>query len=88
MTIKELYIKLKELGISENNYYLHGMYGSIDDDDKLALIVKKEGEILNYEIYYKEKGEKCSIRKFVSEDEACQYMLKYIALEKVYRIEH
>lgn len=82
MTLKELYIKLKELDIPEDNYYLHGIYGSVNDDDKLALIVKKEKNTMSYEVYYKERGEKHSIRKFANEDQACQYMLKCLIENK------
>ncbi len=41
MTVAELHGKLKELGISENTYYLLGIYGSSDDNDKIALTIKK-----------------------------------------------
>jgi hypothetical protein len=42
MTLKELNIKLKGIGVSEDDYYLHGLSGSTNDDEKLALIIKRE----------------------------------------------
>lgn len=74
MVLKELYIKLKELGISEDKFYLHGLYGSTNDDEKLSLIIKKGKYSLEYETYYKERGEKHSVRIFKTENEACQYI--------------
>lgn len=78
MTLQELHIKLKELGVSEDRYYLHGLYGSTNDEDKLSLTIKKGIYTLEYEIYYKERGGKHSVRIFTSEDEACQYVYKQL----------
>lgn len=74
MTIQELYIKLKELGAPEDRYYLHGLYGSTNDDDKLSLTIKKGTYSVEYEVYFKERGEKHSTRIFANENEACQYL--------------
>lgn len=82
MTLNELYIKLKELGIPEDRYYLHGLYGSTNDDNKLALTVKKGEYTTEYEVYYKERGEKHSVRLFTTEDEACQYIYKQLKENK------
>ena len=41
MTLAELHNKLKELEIPENTYYLNGIYGSSDDNDKIALTIRK-----------------------------------------------
>lgn len=76
MTIKELYTKLIELGINKDSFYIQGIYGSTNDDDKYALIIRKEVNALVYEVYYKEKGEKNLSKKFSNEDQACQYMYK------------
>lgn len=76
MTLQELHRQLKELGISEDRYYLHGLYGSTNDDNKLALTIKKGKQIVEYEVYYKDRGEKHSERVFISEDEACLYVYK------------
>jgi hypothetical protein len=76
MTIQELHIELKTLGIPEDRYYLHGVYGSTNDDDKLSLIIRKGVYSVEYEVYFKERGEKHSTRVFKNEEEACQYMYK------------
>ena len=76
MTIKELYIELKKLEIPEDRYYLHGLYGSTNDDNKLALTIKKVKNITQYEVYYKERGEKHTVREFTIEDDVCQYIYK------------
>jgi hypothetical protein len=82
MTIAELYNNLKELGISEDKYYLHGLYGSTDDNDKLALIMRKGKYTVEYEAYFKERGEKHSIRIFSTEDEACLYVYNRLRANK------
>ncbi|MEK6154538.1 hypothetical protein WIW50_14810 [Flavobacteriaceae bacterium 3-367] len=82
MTIQELHIKLKELEISEEKYYLHGVYGSTNDDDKLSLTIKKGKHLTKYEVYYKEKGEKHSVRTFTEEEDACQYIHKRLKENK------
>ena len=82
MTIEELHIKLKDLGILENRYYLHGLYGSINDNDKLSLTIKKGVHSTEYEVYYKERGEKHSVRRFTVEDDACQYVYKRLKENK------
>lgn len=82
MTLKELYIKLKKSGISEDHYYLHGLYGSTNDDNKLALTIKKRKYSTEYEVYYKERGEKYSERIFKTEDDACQYIFKELMEDK------
>jgi hypothetical protein len=79
MTIAELHNKLKELKISEDDYYLHGIYGSTDDNDKIALVIKKGKFTVEYEVYYKEKGAKTSEKTFFSENEACQYIYKQLS---------
>lgn len=82
MTIAELHNSLKELGISEDKYYLHGLYGSTDDSDKLALIMRKGKYAVEYEVYYKEKGEKHSVGIFFTEDEACLYIFRRLKANK------
>lgn len=82
MTLKELHIKLKELGVPKDRYYLHGLSCSTNDDDKLALAIKKGGYTVEYETYYKARGEKHSIRIFATEDEACQYLYKRLKENK------
>ncbi|MDB5025938.1 MAG: hypothetical protein JWP78_3693 [Mucilaginibacter sp.] len=82
MTVNELYIKLKGLGIPDNRYYLHGLYGSTNDDDKLALVIKKGIHTIEYEVYYKERGEKHSVKVFATENDACQYVYKRLRENK------
>lgn len=82
MTLNELDKRLGELGISKNKYYLYGLYGSLDDNDKLALTIKKGNYNIEYEVYYKEKGDKTTIKVFVNEKEACQYFYKRLKKEK------
>lgn len=67
MTIQELHIKLKALGIPEDRYYLHGLYGSTNDDDKLSLNIRKGVYSVEYEVYFKEQGEKHLTRVFINE---------------------
>lgn len=76
MTIEELHTKLIELGIPSNSYYLHGLYGSTDDNEKIALTIKRGKYTIEYETYFKERGQKHSIRTFVNEDKATNWILK------------
>jgi hypothetical protein len=75
MTIEELHKKLIELQIPENQYYLHGLYGSTDDNDKIALIIKKGKYTIEYETYFKERGQKHSIMTFRDENEVSNWIL-------------
>ncbi len=76
MTISDLHAKLKENGISEDQYFLHGLFGSKDDNEKIALTIRKGQYGIEYETYYKEYGEKHSTRIFSNETEACEYIFK------------
>lgn len=78
MTLEDLYIKLKEAGIPEDRYYLHGIYGSSDDNDKYALVIKRGKYTIIYEVYYRERGEKSSVKTFTDEDRAYQYIYRRI----------
>ena len=71
MTIEELNSELNKLGVSDDRYYLHGLFGSTDDNDKIALTVKKGNYMIEYEVYYRERGEKHSTRTLTTEIEAC-----------------
>ncbi len=76
MTISELHNRLKESGINDDQYFLHGLFGSKDDNDKIALTIRKGQYVIEYETYYKERGEKHSIRTFTTEHEACEYIYR------------
>jgi hypothetical protein len=80
MTIEELYNKLVEMQIPADKYYLHGLYGSSDDNDKIAL-TKKGKYSIECETYFKARGEKFSIKILASEDEAANGLLKAIVNE-------
>lgn len=75
MTIEELYNKLEELKIPADQYYLHGLYGSPNDNDKMSLTIKRGKYTVEYEIYHRERGEKHSIQTFTDENEVCNYIL-------------
>ena len=81
MTIQELHNKLAELQIPEDRYYLHGLYGSSDDNDKIALTIRNCKCTIEYETYFKERGEKHSIRTFTNEDEVSNWILKKLVDE-------
>lgn len=59
------------MGILEDNYYLHGLYGSTND--KPALIIKRGKYTIQYEVYYKERGTISSLKVFTDEEDACRY---------------
>ena len=90
MTIEELNNELKNLGVSDDRYYLHGLFGSSDDNDKIAMTVKVGKYTAEYEVYYRERGEKHSSRTFTNEKEACEYVLSQIqevlTIEKVQKV--
>ena len=74
MTIDQLHNQLNQLGIPDDWYYIHGLYGATDDNEKLALVIKLDGP----EVYFKEYGVKTSLHKFRTEDEACNYMFLHL----------
>ena len=76
MTIAELYDELKNIGLDDSAIYLHGLHGSTDDNEKLSLTIKKGKYSAVWEVYFKERGEKHSIREFQNETDACEYYLK------------
>ncbi len=58
MTISELHNRLKENGINDDQFFLHGHFSSKDNNDKIALTIRKGQNGIEYEIYHKERGEK------------------------------
>ena len=91
MTIKELHKRIQNLGIPENRYYLHGLYGSTDDNEKYALAIRNGKYTTEFEVYYRERGEKHSIMVFTEEDKAYNYFFKNLkdgwTLENIPNIE-
>jgi hypothetical protein len=81
MKMTELHNRLQELGISETQYYLHGLHGSTNDDEKLSLTIRKNGDVIEYLTYFKERGARNSERIFLKEEEACQFLYEKLILE-------
>lgn len=69
MTVKELDTKLKEMRVPE--YYYSLLIGGTPNE-RLCLV--NEGN--KWQVYYSERGEKNGLKEFMSEDEACEHMLK------------
>ena len=89
MTLSELNTKLQNKGILKDKYFLHGLFGSADDNDKIGLTIRKGQYGLEYETYYKERGEKHSIIIFRTEKEACEHIYKKLIDEQTYsRVQH
>jgi len=84
MTLLELQTNLKKIGISEDQYFLNGNYGSVDDNEKISLNLKKGIFINVYETYFKQGGEKHSVKIFYSEKKACEYIYKKLTDEQAY----
>lgn len=78
MTIKELHLKLQELDIKKDSYFLHGLFGNTNDDEKLSMRIYRDKYSIIYEIYYKEKSNISILAKFNKEDEACGYFYNKI----------
>ncbi|MEM7548058.1 MAG: hypothetical protein AAF363_00180 [Bacteroidota bacterium] len=78
MTLKELHLKLKSLNIPEDQYCLHGLFGSANDDEKLSITIRKKKYNYEYEVYYKERGLRSFSRIFNSEEEATVYFYNQI----------
>ena len=78
MTIEQTYTRLKELKIPEEDYYLSGKYGSANDNEKPALIIKRGKFTIEYEVYFRERGELSSLQTFTNEDEACEVFFKQV----------
>ena len=81
MTLESLHQKLQSLNVSTDKYYLHGLYGSTDDNDKIALTIKRGKFVIEYFVYYRERGKKHSERIFTNEAEACKHVLSQIQEE-------
>jgi len=75
MTIRELEIKLKGLGIKKIFYSLSGGLPS-----EVFCIDRNES---NWEVYYSERGSKSQLKVFEKESEACDYFYKKITSDRV-----
>lgn len=84
MTISELHNKLKEIGIDEDQYSLHGLYGSTDGNEKIALSIKQGKYSIEFETYYRERGQNHSMRTFRTEKEACEFIFKKFLDEQTF----
>ena len=80
MTISQLHEQLQQLKVPDNWYYLHGLYGSPDDNDKIALVIKQG----HCDVYFKERGQKTTDLKFDTENEACKYVLKKMKAQMIF----
>ena len=76
MNIEDLYAELKTMAIPDSQIYLHGLYGSTDDNEKLALTIKMGKNRPIWEVYFRERGQINSLGQFNDEHSACQYYLK------------
>lgn len=76
--LEKLYFRLKALGVPEDSYYLQGLYGSTSDNDKLAMMVTKGKYVVEYEMYYKERGQKHIIQIFTDFDIASNYFIEQL----------
>lgn len=84
MTIEELHKRLKEKKIPESQYFLHGLFGSTDDNEKIALSIKQGKYGIEFETYFRERGEKHTIRTFSTEKEACEFIFKKLLDEQTF----
>ena len=82
MNIEQLYKRLTDAGVPENRFYLHGLFGSADDNERLALTIYKRGDKINYEVYFKERGTSSTLNVFSTESEACNFMLEKFIYER------
>ena len=81
MNIQELHIELEDRKISTNRYYLHGLYGSSNQEGKLSLVIRRGKFTIEYDVFYVERGEEHSKRTFYDENSACEYFLHKIQEE-------
>ncbi len=78
MNFERTYQELCQLGIPEERYYLHGLYGSTSDDERLALSAKRGKYTIEFEVYFRERGEKETVRTFTNQDEATYYFVSQL----------
>jgi hypothetical protein len=82
MNIEQLYKRLTEAGVPEYRFFLHGLFGSTDDNERLALTIYKRGDKTYYEVYFKERGTSSTLNVFSTESEACDFMFEKLIYER------
>lgn len=82
MNLEELHSALVSAGIPSEKYYLHGLLGTTDDENKLSVIVRRGRYFREFVVYYRERGEMHSVRVFDTESKACEYMFKRLTENK------
>jgi hypothetical protein len=84
VNLESLHKRLNELGISENSYFLHGLYGSTNDNEKISLTIRRGKYSIEYVTYFKERGKIHSEVIFTNETDACKYLYKKLVKEWLY----
>jgi hypothetical protein len=74
--IKSLHEKLLAHHVTEESYYLLGLFGSNNDDLKLSLNIKRGKYTIIFEIYAKDRDEKHILFETADIDEACEYFFR------------
>ncbi|MBZ4191713.1 hypothetical protein [Niabella beijingensis] len=77
MTVSELHAALKEKGISEDRYFLHGLYGATDDNEKVSLTIRKGKDRIEYETYFRERGENTRSGCFLRKEQLVSIFMDY-----------
>lgn len=71
MTMQELIIRLKNVGIPDDSYSLTG--GMPNDRYCIEEVFGK------WQVYYSERGKKYQEKYFTSEEEACEFLYSILA---------
>jgi len=82
MNIEQLYKRLTEAGVPEYRFFIHGLFGSTDENERLALTIYKQGDKTCYEVYFKERGTSSTLNVFSTESEACNFMYEKLIYER------
>ena len=86
MTIEQLHRRLSENGISPNDYYLQGLFGSTDDNEKIALRIFKMDNKITYQVYFKERGQISWTKEFYNEADAAQEIFRKLRDQQIFWI--
>ena len=82
MNIEQLYKRLTEAGVPEYKFYLHGLFGSTDDNERLALTIYRRDKETFYEVYFKERGTSSTLNVCSNESEACKFIYEKLIYER------